>query len=170
MLASNRRPYRTKDGYIAIMPYTTLQWTRFIECVGRADLLEQDWVKDPVKRSAHVEALYQLIADAAPEKTTAEWLALMQECDIPAGRVNGLEDLFSEPHLAAVQLFEEYQHPSEGALTRVRSPFKISGLDRKPDRPAPNVGGSAEAILVEAGYSALEVRKLLAKKVIRVPE
>jgi crotonobetainyl-CoA:carnitine CoA-transferase CaiB-like acyl-CoA transferase len=166
MLASNRRPYRTKDGYIAIMPYTTLQWTRFIECIGRKELLEEDWVKDPVQRSAHVDDLYQLIADAAPTKTTEEWLALMQECDIPAGKTNGLEDLFSEPHLAAVNLFEEYQHPSEGSLMRVRSPFKVSGIDRKPDRPPPNLGSSTEAILVEAGYSAQEVKKLRGKKIV----
>ena len=54
MLAKNRRPYKTRDGYVAIMPYTTQQWTRFMECVGRADLLAADWVKDPVQRSANV--------------------------------------------------------------------------------------------------------------------
>ena len=166
MLAKNRRPYRTRDGYIAIMPYTTQQWTRFIECIGRAELLEQDWVKDPVKRSANVEALYQLIADAAPSKTTAEWLALMEELDIPSGRVNALEDLFSEEHLKAVGLFEEFNHPSEGALMRTRSPFRVTGLDKKPDRHAPTLSGSAEAILGEAGYSAGEVRKLRAKKIV----
>ena len=47
----------------------------------------------------------------------------MKQCDIPAGRVNGLEDLFSEPHLAAVSLFEEFHHPSEGDLLRARSPI-----------------------------------------------
>jgi crotonobetainyl-CoA:carnitine CoA-transferase CaiB-like acyl-CoA transferase len=166
MLAKNRRPYRTADGYIAIMPYTTQQWTRFIECIGRSDLLEQDWVKDPVKRSANVEALYQLIADAASSKTTAEWLALLQELDIPSGRVNALEDLFSEEHLKAVGLFEEFNHPSEGALMRTRSSFRVTGLDKKPDRHAPTLSGSAEAILGEAGYSAGEVRKLRAKKIV----
>ena len=166
MLAKNRRPYRTKDGYVAIMPYTTLQWTRFIECIGRGELLEKDWVKDPLQRSAHVDDLYQLISDAAPGKTTDEWLALMEERDIPAGKVNGLEDLFSEPHLSAVQMFEEYQHPSEGAMIRVRSPFKVTGTYRKPDRPAPELGGSTEAILVEAGYSAPEVKKLRSKKIV----
>jgi crotonobetainyl-CoA:carnitine CoA-transferase CaiB-like acyl-CoA transferase len=167
MLASNRRPYRTRDGYIAIMPYTTLQWTRFIACIGRNDLAEADWVKDPVKRSANVDALYQIIADAAATKTTAEWVELMKECDIPAGRVNGLEDLFSEPHLAAVRLFEEFHHPSEGDLVRARSPFRVTTMERKPDRPAPDIGGSAAVILGEAGYSAAEVRKLMARKVIR---
>jgi crotonobetainyl-CoA:carnitine CoA-transferase CaiB-like acyl-CoA transferase len=167
MLASNRRPYRTRDGYIALMPYTTLQWTRFVECIGRADLLDADWVKDPVKRSANVDALYRLIADAAPEKTTAEWLALMKERDIPAGRVNALEDLLDEPHLMAVRLFEEFHHPSEGDLLRARSAFQVAGMERKPDRPAPEIGGSAAAILGEAGYSAGEVRKLIARKVVR---
>ena len=167
MLAANRRPYRTRDGFIAIMPYTTLQWTHFIECIGRAELLEEDWVKDPGARSANVDRLYQLIADAAPDKTTGEWLALMKERDIPAGRVNGLEDLFSEPHLLAAGLFEEFHHPSEGALMRVRSPFRVGGLEKRPDRPAPNIGASSEAILGEAGYSIGEVRKLKAKKVVR---
>ena len=167
MLAKNRRPYRTKDGYMAIMPYTTVQWTRFIDCIGRTDLLEADWVQDPLKRSANVDTLYQLIADAAPQKTTAEWLVLMKECDIPAGRVNALEDLFSEPHLAAVHLFEEFHHPSEGDLLRARFPFHVAGMERKSDRPAPDVGGSAAIILGEAGYSAAEVRKLMSRKVIR---
>jgi crotonobetainyl-CoA:carnitine CoA-transferase CaiB-like acyl-CoA transferase len=167
MLAKNRRPYRTKDGYIAIMPYTTLQWTRFVECIGRTDLLEPNWMQDPVKRSTMVDTLYQLIADAAPQKTTAEWLALMKERDIPAGRVNGLEDLFEEPHLTAVGLFESFHHPGEGDLLRARSGFRMAGMERKTDRPAPDIGGSAAAILGEAGYSAAEIRKLITRKVIR---
>jgi crotonobetainyl-CoA:carnitine CoA-transferase CaiB-like acyl-CoA transferase len=167
MLAKNRRPYRTRDGYIAIMPYTTQQWTRFLECVGRSDLLAADWVKDPVKRSANVEALYQIIADAAPVRKTAEWLTLLNERDIPCGKVNALDDLFGEPHLAAARLFEEIVHPSEGALTSVRSPFRVSGLDRKPDRPAPRVGEETYSILKEAGYREEEAKALIARKIVR---
>src|SRR6266550_4621180 len=157
LLVNNRRPYRTRDGFIAIMPYTTLQWTRFLECIGRADLLALDWVKDPVRRSANVDALYQLIADAAPAKTTEEWLALMKEREIPCGRANSLDDLFDEPHLKAVGLFEKVTHPSEGAMHTVRSPFRVSGAAKRPDRPAPRLGDSSKAILLEAGFSAAEV-------------
>ena len=167
MLARNRRPYRTKDGYIAIMPYTTLQWTRFLECVGRRELLAEDWVSDPVKRSAHVEELYQIIADAAPAKTTAEWLAILKDADIPSGPVNGLDDLFAEPHLKAVRLFEDYEHPSEGRMRQVRSPFRVPTLDSDPDRPAPNVGDSTLAVLDEAGFSAAEIAALLEKRIVR---
>ena len=169
LLAPNRRPYRTRDGYVAIMPYTTLQWTRFLECVGRDDLLAQDWIKDPVQRSANVNALYGVIADAAPQKTTAEWLALMEERDVPCGPVNHIGDLFDEPHLKAVQLFEQATHPSEGDMLAVRSPFRITGVAHRPDRAAPQTGSSGADILREAGYSASEAESLFAHGIVRRP-
>jgi crotonobetainyl-CoA:carnitine CoA-transferase CaiB-like acyl-CoA transferase len=167
LLAKNRRPFKTKDGYIAIMPYTTEQWTRFIEGIGRAELLELDWVQDPVKRSANVDALYQIIADAAPAKSTAEWLVFLAETDIPCGRVNSLDELFREPHLAAVELFEEYLHPTEGRLTRVRSPFRADGVKEKEDLPPPRAGADGTAILALAGYSPEEIVSLYEKKVVQ---
>lgn len=167
MLAKNRRPYRTRDGYVAIMPYTSLQWTRFLECVGRGDLLAEAWVKDPVQRSANVDALYQIIIDAAPGKTTAEWLVLMKERDIPCGPVNTIEDLFAEPHLSAVGLFEQVTHPSEGALTQTRSPFRVAGGEPEPDGLAPTLGSGSEAILAEAGFSPSEIADLIARRIVR---
>jgi crotonobetainyl-CoA:carnitine CoA-transferase CaiB-like acyl-CoA transferase len=166
LLAKNRRPFKTKDGYIAIMPYTTEQWTRFIESIGRQDLFELDWVRDPAKRSASVDALYQVIADAAPAKSTAEWLAILAELDIPCGRVNTLEELFAEPHLTAVGLFEEYLHPTEGRLTRARSPFRVQA-GRQEDRPPPRVSQDSEAVLTMAGYSKEQIAGLIAKKIVR---
>jgi len=166
MLAKNRRPYKTRDGYIAIMPYTTEQWTRFMECVGRADLLGQDWVRDPVKRSAHVETLYQVIADAAPARTTAEWLALLGEKDIPCGPVNTLATLIGEPHLKEAGLFEEFEHPSEGRLRRVRSPFRVEGVAKVADAPAPQLGESGESVLLEAGFKPEQIRDLVARNIV----
>jgi len=151
------------------MPYTTLQWARFLECVGRDDLLTQDWIKDPVQRSANVNALYGVIADAAPQKTTAEWLALMEERDVPCGPVNHIGDLFDEPHLKAVQLFEQATHPSEGDMLAVRSPFRITGVAHRPDRAAPQTGSSGADILREAGYSASEAESLFAHGIVRRP-
>jgi crotonobetainyl-CoA:carnitine CoA-transferase CaiB-like acyl-CoA transferase len=170
MLAKNRRPYKTADGYIAIMPYTTQQWTRFLECVGRADLLKEAWVQDPVKRSANVDALYQIIADAAPARSTAEWLTLLREADIPSGPVNGFEELFAEPHLAAVGLFEATAHTTEGIITAVRSPFRVPAADREADLPAPRIGQSSRDVLAGLGYSMAEIDALLLKGVITAPQ
>ena len=169
MLAKNRRPYKTADGYIAIMPYTTQQWTRFLECIGRTELLASDWVKDPVQRSAHVDALYQLIADAAPSRTTAEWLQQLNARDIPCGPVNGLNALFDEPHLQQAGLFEDIDHPNQGRLRRVRSPFRVAGLPRKPDRLAQTLGEGTESILREAGFGPRDIRDLMDRNIVAGP-
>jgi len=169
MLAKNRRPYRTADGYIAIMPYTTQQWTRFLECVGRADLLKEDWVQDPVKRSANVDALYQIIADAAPARRTAEWLGILRQADIPCGPVNGFDELFVEPHLSAVAFFQSAVHPTEGPLTAVRSPFRTPA-GRQADRPAPAIGESSRDILARLGYSPAEIEELRQNRIIAAPD
>ena len=82
-----------------------------------------------------MNALYGVIADAAPQKTTAEWLALMDERDIPCGRVNHLGDLFAEPHLSAVGLFEAYSASDRGRDAH-RSLALPGGRCRAAPRPA----------------------------------
>lgn len=166
MVAVNRRPYRTRDGYMAIMPYTTQQWTRFLEAVARADLLTEDWVRDPVQRSANVDRLYQIIADTAPSKTNAEWMVLLKSADIPCGPVNTFDDLLSHAQLTAVNLFQPAEHPSEGPITSVRSSFRVKGSAGKPDRSAPRVGEGGREILRDAGFSHDEIENLILDKVL----
>ncbi len=166
MMAVNRRPYRTRDGYMAIMPYTTQQWTRFLEAVGRADLLTEEWVKDPVQRSANVDRLYQIIADAAPSKTNSEWMGVLKAADIPCGPVNTFENLLSDDQLTAVNLFRPIEHPSEGPITSVRSPFRVTGGIGQPDRPAPRVGEGGRDILRAAGFRDEEIEKLISNNTL----
>jgi crotonobetainyl-CoA:carnitine CoA-transferase CaiB-like acyl-CoA transferase len=168
MLAPNRRPYRTQDGHMAIMPYTTQQWMRFLECIGRTDLMSEDWVSDPVRRSANVDRLYQIIADAAPQRTNAEWTIVLRKADIPCGAVNSFEDLFSNQQLESVKIFQPVEHPTEGSLISLRSPFKVTDFPQIPDRPAPKVGEGGNAALLDAGFSRLEIEKLIADKAIRL--
>jgi crotonobetainyl-CoA:carnitine CoA-transferase CaiB-like acyl-CoA transferase len=168
MLAANRRPYRTRDGYMAIMPYTTQQWTRFLERIGRADLVNQAWVRDPIQRSANVDQLYQLISDAAPSRSNAEWEVVLKEADIPCGPVNSFADLLQHPQLRAAGLFQEVEHPTEGPLTSLKSPFKVTGSMRQPDRPAPRAGEGGRNLLSEAGLSEQEIEKLFKDKVIEI--
>lgn len=166
MLAANRRPYRTRDGYMAIMPYTTPQWTRFLVAVGCTDLLTEDWVRDPVQRSANVDRLYQIIADAAPSRTTAEWMALLSAADIPCGPVNTFDDLLSHHQLTAVNLFRSITHPSEGSINAVRSPFRVKGCAESMDRPAPRVGEGGSDILRDAGFGQDEIEKLISNNIL----
>ncbi len=54
-------------------------------------------------------------------------------------------------------------------MCAVRSPFAVSGVARRPDRPAPSLGGSGAAILEEAGFSPSEIEGLFAHGIVRRP-
>jgi crotonobetainyl-CoA:carnitine CoA-transferase CaiB-like acyl-CoA transferase len=155
-----RRPYRTADGFIVLLPYSTRHWERFLTLVGREDLAAADWVCDSSLRSERIGELYQVIAETMPRHTSADWLRMLKEIDIPCGPVNTLEDLLSDPHLQAVDFFQNVDHPTEGPITAIRHPIRYLGAREKPDIPAPALDQDAAAILAEAGVDEQTIAEL----------
>ncbi len=145
--APGRKPYRTRDGYAAIMPYTAAQWRRFLKIIGREDLAESETIADDRMRSSAIESLYEIIEEAAPARTTSEWLSALREADIPCAPVNRLEDLPEEPHMKESGFFRTMTHPREGCLMYSRSPFSIPTAAETPDRPAPVLDADRAEIL-----------------------
>ena len=145
LLSPNRKPYKTRDGYIAVLPYNGAHWTRILKHLDH-ELAEADWVQSPSERSARIDELYQIIAQAMPERTTTDWLDTFQSLDIPCTTVNSMDDLLTDEHLAEISLFESIEHPSEGSLTSVRSPFWVDGAHETDDLPAPDLDKQGESV------------------------
>lgn len=168
--APNRKPYTTRDGHMAILPYNSAHWTAFFELIDRAELAHSPQVQDPVLRSQNVDALYALIAEVAPTRTTAEWLECLRAADIPCARVNSVGDLLHDPHLTATGFFVEYDHPTEGRLRAPRAPFRWHGGQELADRPAPRPGYDGRAVLHEAGLADAAIDELVTGGVLRVDD
>ena len=166
--APYRNPYPTADGYIALLPYSTKNWRDFFHLVERPELAELEIVTDAVKRSENINTLYQMIHEMTPEKTTDEWCALLRNADIPHTKVNYLNELLEDEHLNAVGLFEEYDHPSEGRMRAVSSPFVIQGIQHKADQPAQLLVQANEKILSELGIDHQEMKQLKEAGVIEL--
>ncbi len=165
--SSYRKPFATEDGYVSIIPYTTAHWIRFLELIGRDDLAHDPRVTNPVERSRNIDMLYGIIEGAAPERGTDEWIALLRERDVPCARVNQLDDLFSDEHLAQVAMFQQVAHPTEGDILSVRSPFRLEGAEQAADRPAPRLGDDTRQILRDAGFPDAEIEALIAAGVVK---
>lgn len=145
LLSPNRKPYETKDSYISLLPYNGSHWEKFLTLVGRSDIANANWVQDPGKRSKNIDRLYEIVAKKMPKRTTEEWLVELHHLDIPASPVNRLEDLFNDEHVKQTGLFNQFEHPDEGELLSIRSPFRIlSGADEMMDAPAPGLHPSLE--------------------------
>ena len=148
-----RKPYRTRDGYACILPYTDRQWSGFFDLAGRPELAQDPRFADYQTRNEHVDTLYGLIAEVAPDRSTAEWLALCADAGIPAAAANEIGDLFDNEHLQAVGLFQRHDHPSEGATLLAGPPVTMSKSPPSIRRPAPRLGQHGGEILGDLGYT-----------------
>lgn len=166
-MSPNRRPYKTSDGYIALLPYTTEQWRRALTALGREDIVAEPWFCDNAERSKRTNDLYVVLGQALETRTSKAWLELFEKLDIPCGPVNALEDLLRDPHLVAAGVFEpNYDRPTP-IKRSLRQPVIMGGVTREPDTPAPSLGADTRALLEGLGLSASEVDGLVAARVVK---
>jgi crotonobetainyl-CoA:carnitine CoA-transferase CaiB-like acyl-CoA transferase len=146
-----RRPYPTKDGYVGLLPYTDQQWDQFFEIAGWGETFAKDpRFADYRARAQHVRELFALVDEVMVTRTSDEWLALLKPLNIPAVKMNRLDDLMDDPHLAAVGFFQRYQHPKAGPYVGLRHPVNYSATPANVRRHPPELGEHTEEILAEA--------------------
>ncbi len=152
MLAKERRPYQTKDGYICVLVYNDKQWRAFFELIGRPELFADPRYATPTARSQNFDESNRLVAEAMRTRSTAEWIAALETADIPVQRMNSLQDIMDDPHLAAIGYFRSVEHPSEGSIKSMAVPSEWSESAPEFRRHAPRHGEHTREVLREAGY------------------
>ena len=169
LMSPHRRPFQTKDGFTAIMPYSTRHWIRFLVLVEEEELAEAAWVNDAGARSDRIDELYELIAEIAPAKTNDEWVLVLGELDIPCAAVNSLSDLFADPQLSASEIAQRMPDQGLGPMQYLRPGFfDEQGSAWSPQR-APRLGEHSIEILGELGLSQTEIDAARKLGVIAAP-
>lgn len=150
-VAPNRKPYRTKDGYLSALIYNDKHWSLFVKAVQPA------WVTADMRtlaqRAKQIDTVYGLLAQTFLERTTQEWLALLQELGIPAAPLRTPDELMHDEHLEAIGFFEtvDSQHGP------VRFPGIPTWFSRTPGRivaAAPELGEHTTEVLAEVGIDS----------------
>jgi crotonobetainyl-CoA:carnitine CoA-transferase CaiB-like acyl-CoA transferase len=163
-----RRPSRTSDGWITMLPYSGENWCVFFKAVGRPELIDELEVNDAVRRAENIDKIYARIGEIALTRTTAEWEVLLVKLDIPHAAFTQLADLQEQPHLKAVRMFVPVDHPTEGGILQARSPANFSETPASIHRAAPRLGENSREVLIEAGYEMEELDSLIAANVVGV--
>ena len=102
----------------------------------------------------------------ALERTTAEWEALLLKIDVPHASFAKMKEIDEQPHLKAVGLFQELDHPTEGKIQQARPPARFSESPAAIHRMPPTLGQHTREILAEVGYSDADIEALLSAKAI----
>ena len=148
---ANRKPYPTKDGHIALVPYSDDQWEKFFELGGKTGVFEDERFSTYTARTENIGALYALIEEVAATKTTTEWLELLDKAQIPAMRFNKMADVLSDPHLDAVGFFQIRSHKQAGDYRSMKHPVVFSETPASVRRDPPTLGADTDTILASLG-------------------
>lgn len=166
ILSANRRPFRTADGWIAVLPYTDRQWRAFLTEVGCDDVLREPWFEDPRERPAHIDELYALVASCLPERTTSQWLAALDARDIPCSEIPTIKGLLADPHLAEIGFFDVPEGYPDGIARALPQPVLFDGIEPSPDTSARAIGADSRTLLSDCGYSDAEIDALVGAGVL----
>lgn len=167
LLSPDRRPFRTADGWIAVLPYTDRQWRAFLAEIDREDIAAQDWFADPRQRQAHIGELYALVAVALPARATTDWIAALEARDVPCSKVSGIDDLLTDPHLTQIGFFDVPEGYPEGIVRALPQPVRYQGVEPSPDTAPRPLGVDSRTVLRDCGLSDAQIEKLIAGNVVR---
>ena len=154
--------YACADGkYIALGLIEEHFWHRFCDAVGLPELKDEQW---PV--GAREAAQKQQLADLLAQKPRDQWVAELEEADIPVGPVFSMEEAFADPHARHRQMLLSMEHPVEGTIPQLGFPVKYSGTPCTLRSPPPLLGEHNGEVLAGLGYSPEDVTALKAGAVI----
>ena len=159
ILTPERRPQRTADGWINVLPYSRQQYDTLFAAGGREDLLGDARYADGRARIANSDFLYQQVRAILVQRTTGEWLAFCRDNEIPATPVVTLEELLAEQPVMT--------HPLAGNYRHIRPAARLAATPMRASRPAPLPGQHNHEVLKEVGYSDDDIDDLLTRGVLR---
>ena len=159
-LAAPYQALRTSDGYINIGAATQSTWEGLCRAIGHEELLTDPRFTKVGDRKGREVELAALLEETTQANTTQHWMEVLGSAGVPAGPINDLEQVYSDPHVLARDMLVELEDPELGTLRNIGIPVKLSRTPGRIRRRAPDLREHTEEVLREAGYTPDKVARL----------
>jgi crotonobetainyl-CoA:carnitine CoA-transferase CaiB-like acyl-CoA transferase len=166
-LSPHRRPYRTADGYLAVLPYSDRNWQETFRLLDRRDLAADPRFATLATRSAHIVELQRSLSEELAKHPTQWLFGQLKAAGVPVAPVNSVNDLFDDPHLQAVGMFSLIPDGQDGKVRYVRNPVRFSQTPGADIACAPLLGQHSLEVLRESGLDDAEIQALVAEGATR---
>ena len=159
--------YRCTDGHVLIAGNGDSIFRRLMQAIDRSDLGQATDLADNAGRVARVKVIDAAIEAWTQQRSVVEVLAVLDQAQVPSGRIFTAADIAHDPHYQARDmLLPTWQADGSTVLL----PGIVPKLSRTPGRsrqPAPMaVGQDSAAILQEMGLSPEQIHSLKAQGIV----
>jgi crotonobetainyl-CoA:carnitine CoA-transferase CaiB-like acyl-CoA transferase len=156
VLVPQRRPQRTRDGWVSVLPYSRDNYHDLFRAGGREDLVGDERVRSARARVRNAGELYEIVAQIVATQTTSYWLQFCARASIPASAVPTLDEL--------VEGLPVVTHPVAGQYRVSPQPVRLNDAPEPTvRRPAALPGEHTREVLDEAGAAEQLVQAVLAE-------
>ena len=159
--------FMSQDGkYVNVAVGSERLWERFCEGVNRMDLKDDPNFAQNGDRVRNRSPLVPLLQEYFLTQPADYWVNALQSVNVPAGPINDLADVFSDPQILHREMLVEIPHPTLKSIKQTGLPLKFSVTPGAFDKHPPLLGEHNEEILNSLGYSAQDIAGLTNNAVI----
>lgn len=158
--------FQTSDGYVVVAARDEKFWHNLCNAIERPDLIDDPLTSDNTARLSNRDYVVPILAEVFSSKANTEWLAILDEFDVPNAPVNDIGEVFDDPQVQARGMIQTYDHPTLGEIRYPPSPVKFSDWE-SPNESAPMLGQHTVEVLTQRlSLGESEVRNLAEEGVV----
>jgi formyl-CoA transferase len=158
--------FATKDGYINIAANQQEQWENLADAIGAPELKVDPRFQKRDVRKANRRALTPLLEEKLRQRTTAEWVCVLNRIGIPSGAIATLQEALASPQLEHRRTLETVTAPGIGDLKLFTVTAKFNRTPGHVESPPPRLGQDTDAVLAQHGYAPDEIAALRSTGVV----
>lgn len=151
--------FETSDGYVIFAVGNQRLWETFVKTLNREDLNNDPRFADMKSRNQHPAELKEILENITRQRTTEEWVKVMEDAGVPCGRIRTIDQVLSDPHVDIREMVVEKEHPKAGMIKLTGVPTKLSLTPGEVSSPPPTLGQHTEEILSSIGYSTANIEE-----------
>jgi crotonobetainyl-CoA:carnitine CoA-transferase CaiB-like acyl-CoA transferase len=167
----NERPdlvFKTSDGYITAGTLSDSEWQGFCRASGDPELAKDARFATQRSRNVNATARIHKMGEYIAQASTAEWLVRLDANDVPCAPILRRGEIMGNEQVVARNLIAEFDQPTVGRVRQPKPAARFALSEAEIGGPAPRVGEHSREVLADLGYSAGDIDKMIADKVVRV--
>jgi len=165
-------PYQdfpSRDGNVLLAIGNDGQFARFCEACGHPDWAQDARFATNTARVQHRAELLERLLPVMRTRTTAEWIALLEDKAVPCGPINTVAQAFDDPqvrHRGIARTLPRQAGDGIAQVATVANPMRLSASPVSYRRAPPSLGQHTQEVLHELGLSEERIRALHAARAI----